>query len=845
MMFNKIAFLFLFSLNFSSLFAQNTTVAANYSDPQVYILDSVFVSGVQYLDADILANMSGLNPGDKITIPSDEITKILKKYWEQGLFEDVKIIAQNVKDGHATLEIKLLERPRLMKLTIEGVKKGDIDDLKEKLNMRPGSQLTDNVISNLRNIIRKFYVEKGYFNIVINIEQTPDTAYKNRINLKVIINKNKRVKIKNVFFSGNVNFKDNKLRGVLKKTKQRDWKFWNTSKYIEKDYKDDKQLLIDFYNEKGFRDAKILSDSIQVLNKKRINIYFNLFEGRKYFFRNITWVGNTKYPSEYLSILLGIKKGDVFDQKTLDKRLTSDDDAVSSLYLDNGYLFFQVTPVEVLIQGDSIDFEMRMYEGKQATLNEIIISGNTKTNEHVVRREIRTLPGELFSRRDIIRTVRELATLGHFEPEKIEPNPIPDQANGTADIEYKLVEKANDQLEISGGYGGYVGFIGTIGVRFSNFSARNFFNKSAWRPIPSGDGQTLSLRFQASGAIYQSFNTTFIEPWWGGKKPNSLSVSARYSKYSNVGYYAISAPDTSNMRTIGGSIGLGRRLLWPDDYFILQNEIGYEVYILRNMNLFGFSNGECHNLNFTTTISRNSVDQPIYPRSGSLYSLRIMLTPPYSLINGKDLSGLSRSDRLKESNRMVEYHKWVFKTEWYNRIVGNLVLATKANFGFLNRYNSSRDYSAFEKFDLGVETFQSFSYYNVDFIQLRGYTDGTVTPRENQYGQLVRQSGADGAVTKVGNVYNKFTMELRYPIALKEQATLYVLGFAEGGNAWDNAGKFNPTDLKRSVGIGLRAFLPMFGLLGIDYGIPFDDVPGLAPGASKSGNFHFTLGQQF
>ena len=455
-------------------------------------------------------------------MPGDDISKLIRKYWDHGLFEDVKISATKLHGDHVIVNIYLKERPRLSKLTIEGVKKSDKDDLKEKLNLRIGNQVTENMLNDAVTIIKKFYIEKGFFNINIDITQKHDTSQANRVDLTIHINKNNRVKIADIHFTGNNNIPEDRLRRAMKKTKRRDWKFWNSSKFIEAEYKEDKEKLIELYNEHGFRDAKILSDSISVLNKKRIIIYINLYEGKKYYFRNISWVGNTKYASEFLSAVLSIKKGEIFNQKILDKRLQSDDDAVSSLYLDNGYLFFSVTPTEVAIDNDSIDFEMRIFEGRQATINNIIITGNTKTNEHVVRREVRTLPGELFSKADIIRTVRELATLGHFEPEKIEPVPLPNPANSTVDIEYKLVEKANDQLEVSGGWGGYYGFIGTVGVRFSNFSYRNFFKWNEWRPVPSGDGQTLSLRIQSNGSYYRSYNGTFADPWFGGKKPISL-----------------------------------------------------------------------------------------------------------------------------------------------------------------------------------------------------------------------------------------------------------------------------------------------------------------------------------
>jgi outer membrane protein insertion porin family len=510
-----------------------------------------------------------------------------------------------------------------------------------------------------------------------------------------------------------------------------------------------------------------------------------------------------------------------------------DEDAVSSLYLDNGYLFFSVDPVEINVENDSIDFEMRIYEGKQATINNIIITGNTKTNEHVIRREIRTKPGELFSKSDIIRTVRELAQLGHFDPEKIEPVPIPNPADGTVDIEYKLVERANDQLEISGGWGAGM-LVGTIGLRFSNFSARNVFSPRAWRPVPSGDGQTLSLRAQSNGKYYQSYNMTFIEPWFGGKKPNSLSLSFFHSKMDNS-YYLWDA-GTSSMKINGASIGLGRRLRWPDDFFTLYNEISFQQYILDNWTgYFQFSDGASNNVSFTTTLARKSLDQLIYPRRGSDFSLSLQLTPPYSLLSNKDYSNMSPSEKY----RWIEYHKWLFKADWYTTLAGNLVLATRAHFGYLGHYNNNLGPSPFEAFDVGGDGMSGYNIYGYDIIALRGYSNGSLTPRVDRDGNVL----TNGTGTKSGNVYERLYLELRYPITLNPSATVFVLGFIEGGNCWYSIDQFNPFLIKRSAGFGLRAFLPMFGLLGIDWGYGFDDVPGF-PDANHS-QFHFTIGQQF
>ena len=599
----------------------------------------------------------------------------------------------------------------------------------------------------------------------------------------------------------------------MKKTKIRDWKFWNSSKYIETQYKEDKDKLIETYNQYGYRDAKIVADSVKMINYKRIAIYISIYEGEKYYFRNIKWIGNTKYPSDYLSRVLSIKKGDVFNQKTLDKRLQSDDDAVSSLYLDNGYLFFSVNPTEVSVDHDSIDFEMRIYEGRQATINNVIISGNTKTNEHVVRREIRTLPGELFSKSDIIRTVRELATLGHFEPEKIEPVPMPNPGNSTVDIEYKLVERANDQLEVSGGWGMNT-FIGTAGIRFSNFSYRNFFKLKEWRPVPSGDGQTLSIRVQSNGTYYRSYNATFADPWFGGKRPNSFSYTAYYSRITPYTGSSLSTLISSNpsqyLKIIGTSIGLGRRLHWPDDNFSIMNSLSYEFYNLKNYQLMGISNGSLNNITFSTTLSRSSVDQLIYPRTGSTYSLMVMLTPPYSLFNKVHYSDTMSSE---QRYRWLEYHKEEFKSESYISLVGNLVLMTRANFGMIGMYNDAVGYPPIGKFLVGGSGLVTYTMTNVQIIALRGYEDGALTPSVDKNNNLLPYDYTGTGGRNGGNIYDKFTAEMRYPVTLKEQATIYGLMFAEAGNCWNSFTNFNPFDVKRSVGFGVRVFLPMFGLL--------------------------------
>ena len=813
-----------------ALFAQEVDFSSlpvmDYDSPREYEIADVTISGLEFLQPPVLISLSGLKVGERIRVPGDDITKVITKFWEQGLFADIKITATKVEAGKIWLDIYLKEQPRLSRMIVDGLKKGETQDLMEKLNVRSGSQVTTDLLNNTERIIKDHFIEKGFFNTEVMIVQVKDTLRPNSVQLKVNVDKNQRIKIDDIVFDGNVVFDDQRLSRVLKNTKKVNWNIFKASKFIKNDYKEDKNSLITFYNENGYRDAKILRDSLFTVytkNKPRLMLKLFLMEGNKYYFRNVDWVGNTIYPAHVLNTYLGIKRGDVFDQTLLDKRLEIDEDAVSSLYLDNGYLFFSISPVEVKIEDDSIDFEMRIYEGKQATINNVIIKGNTKTNEHVVRREIRTRPGQLFSKSDIIRTVRELAQLGHFDPEQINPVPLPNPADGTVDIEYQLVERANDQLEISGGWGAGM-LVGTIGLRFSNFSAREIFNPKAWRPIPSGDGQTLSLRAQSNGKYYQSYNLSFVEPWFGGKKPNSLALSVFYTKQNNS--YTIWDAGNKYMTIAGASIGLGRRLTWPDDFFTLYNEISFQQYHLKDWTgYFLFSNGTSNNFSFNTTVARKSVDQLIYPRRGSNFTLSLQLTPPYSAFNNVDYLNLEADQKY----RWIEYHKWKFLADIYTSLAGKLVLATRAHFGYLGHYNNDLGPSPFEGFDVGGDGMSGFNIYGYEVIALRGYENGSLTPRVNGL--------------KSGNVYTRLSLELRYPITLNPSATVYVLGFLEGGNAWYSIDQFNPFLAKRSAGFGLRAFLPMFGLLGIDWGYGFDPINGVYD-RSRS-QFHFTIGQQF
>ena len=823
----------------SNLFAQKTASRdiVDYSYPEEYVIKEVNVKGVEFLDENVLVQISGLTVGQQISIPGDEITKAINKFWEQGLFSDVKIYASKFEGNEVYLTIELKERPRLGNVYYKGIKNSEEKELEEKLNLRRGSQVTENILNNSKNLINEYFVEKGFLDTDIEIEKSKDSIYVNTINLTFHIDKNDKIKVNNIIFRGNTVFNDRQLWRTMKEIKRKKWfNIFRPSRYTDEKLETDKKSIIKKYNELGYRDAKIVKDSVYRHDDKTMNVLLDIYEGDKYYFGDITWVGNTHYTSEMLSSALKIEKGNPYDKAILEKRLYVEEDAVSNLYLDNGYLFFQVTPVEVNIEEDTIDLEMRIYEGEQATIDEIFISGNTKTNEHVIRRELRSKPGELFRKTNIKRSIRELANLGHFDPEKLDVKPIPDPASGTVDLEYKVVEKANDQLEVSGGWGGqYYGLVGTIGVRFNNFSAGNIFKKEAWKPLPTGDGQTLSIRAQANGKYYQSYNFSFVEPWLGGKKPNSFSVSLFHSKYSGSiysNYYGRSRSRSTGryLKRTGASVGLGRRLTVPDDYFTLYNEVSYQYYNLKNYNIgLGFTDGGSNHFNIKTRFGRNSVDQLIYPRRGSEFSLGLQITPPYSLLNDRDYTIMSP----QEKYNWIEYHKWTFNASWYHRLVENLVLAAKTRFGYLGHFNNEIGTAPFEGFELGGDGMTNSYWLAADVVALRGYENNALTSRTRG---------------RAASVYSKYTMEIRYPVALKEQATVYLLGFLEGGNAWYKFKEFEPFSIKRSAGIGLRAFLPMFGMLGVDWGYGFDplyDANGNMTEGLNGSQFHFVIGQEF
>ncbi|MFM2206825.1 MAG: hypothetical protein RL213_800 [Bacteroidota bacterium] len=803
---------------------------ADYASPKEYVIGGVMVTGTKYLDESVLISISNLPVGDSIQVPGERIAQAIQNLWKQGLFSDIRIYVTRIQGPLIFLELRLQERPRLSKFSFKGVTKSEADKIREQINLERDRVITENVLSTTSNKVKDYYVDKGYLDVEVRIRETKDTAFLNREILEIVVDKKKRVVIRRITIEGNAAISDSKLKHTMKDTKEKTrYKIFTSGKYLEDKFTDDKNKLVAKYNAMGYRDAAVSHDSVYRMADGSLAIDITISEGRKYFFRNIAWIGNTKHSSQELSSILGIRKGDVYNQENLDQRLYMNQNGrdISSLYMDDGYLFFSVTPVETAVEGDSIDMEMRLYEGKQARINKVTVVGNSKTNDRVIMREIRTKPGQLFSRADIIRTQRELAQLGYFDQEKLGVNPKPNPADGTVDIEYTVEEKASDQLELSGGYGANQ-LVGTLGLSFNNFSARNFFKGSAWSPLPSGDGQSLSVRAQSNGKYFQSYTASFREPWLGGKKPNSLSVSAYQSIQSN------GRPKgdilRSEIKITGVSVGLGKRLKFPDDYFSVFHEVGLQHYALNNYTgTFVYSNGTSRNLSFSETISRNSVDAPIYPRTGSNNTLSLETTVPWSLFNFDNIDYKTAST--SEKYKWIEYYKIKFNSDWYSKLAGNLVFHSRIMFGYLGYFNSDIGASPFERFYLGGDGLSGFSLDGRELIALRGYDNNSLTPRDNQ-GRMVG-----------GTVYDKVTFELRYPLTLNPSATIFAVSFLEGGNSWSSLKSFNPFEIRRAAGAGIRIFLPVFGLLGLDWGYGFDPIPDY-PGA-EGPHFHFMLGQQF
>jgi len=799
----------------------------DYNKPQKYEIGGITVSGIKFLDNYALIKLTGLEVGDKIQIPGDKISGAIKKLWVQGLFDDIKINVSKIDGELVFLDIALKERPRLSRFSFAGIKKSEADDLRERIKLVSGKVLNENLVNNTRNSIQKYYYEKGYLNAKVDLIETVDSIMTNSVMLKIKIDKKSKVKIAKINIVGNKDISDKKIKKLMKETKEKGWyKIFNNSKYQEKEYNDDKSFIIDYYNELGYRDAKILRDTVYDINKKALVIDIDLYEGPKYYFGNINFYGNTKYSTETLNGILAINKGDVYNKKVLQTRLEMNPNGrdIASLYLDDGYLFFNVDQQEKQVYNDTIDMDLILREGPQATIDRIIVRGNEKTNDKVILREIRTKPGQKFSRSEIIRTNRELSQLGYFDPEKIGVNPKPDPVKGTVDIEYTVIERPSDQIELSGGFGGGRA-VGTLGLSLTNLSMKNAL-KGKFDPLPTGDGQKLSIRAQTNGLYYQSYSLSFSEPWLGGRKPNYFTASIFRTTQSN-GYEKGNSSRTS-IEINGASVSLGKRLKKPDDYFVLNNSLSYQEYNLDNWGGFLFKKGKSHNISFTNVISRNSTDQPIYPRSGSNISLSLQFTPPFSLFSKTDYTTASNEVKYE----FIEYHKWKFDASFFSRLAGDLVLNTKTQFGFLGYYNNDIGVSPFERFKLGGDGLAGFDFLRgSEIIGLRGYQNNSIVPDAS--------SGTLGAP-----IFNKFTLELRHPITMNQSATIFGLVFAEAGNTYATFRNFNPfNNMKRSAGVGVRIFLPIFGLLGLDYGYGFDKIPGNA--GAGGGQFHFSIGQQF
>ncbi len=809
---------------------QKTNIVVDYNSPKEYVIGGLEVSGIQYLGKDQILSLTGLSVGDKITIPGEDISAIIKRIYMQRYFSDVSVHIDSVLRDTAYIRFDLLERPRVSRWEFEGIKSGEKSDLNEKLKLRRGSELSEYLIGSTSEIIRKFYVEKGFLQTEVNVVQEQDTLIRNAVKVTFKVDRKSKVKIKKISFEGNENVKGSKLASAMKKTKDmRILNFFNSKKFNEKEYLNDKRLLLQAYGERGYRDARIVKDSMYYIEDGRLGIHFVIDEGKRYYFRDITWTGNSIYSSDQLNSVLKIKSGDIYDVVSMEKRLfEAEEGNVSKLYRDNGYLFFNVSPVEVRIDGDSVDVEMRMVEGKPATFNRVVINGNNITNEKVVRRQLWTKPGYLFSQSELERSLRDLASMGHFEPEKIMSpsgyNIMPNYNANTVDVTYNVEEKPNSQLELAGGWGGNT-FVGTLGLSFNNFSIGRVFKKSSWRPVPLGDGQQLSIRFQTNGTYYTAFSASFSEPWLTGKKPTSLNISAYYTRQTNSYYFYQNSGQS--MEVYGFGAGIGTRLKWPDNWFVFYNELSWQTYRLTDWQYyFLFTDGLSNNISWKINLSRNSTDQAIYPRKGSDFQMGLQLTPPYSLFRPKDTNykGMTDAQRYK----WIEYHKWTFKGALFTPIVGDLVLMTRAQFGYLGYYNRNLGYSPFEGFIVGGDGMSGYNTYGSDIIGLRGYENNSLTPRKNN--------------GYVGNVYDKFTVELRYPLVLQPQSTIYALLFLEGGNSWSDIKDFNPFQIKRSAGVGVRVLLPIVGMLGIDWGYGFDPVGDKRRGGS---NFHFVIGQQF
>ena len=852
--------------------AQNKIVNPDISyagTPRLCEIGGISVTGVEGYEDYVLIGLSGLTEGQSIEVPGTEITEAVKRYWRHGLFSEVSITADSIVDSKIYLCIHLALRPRVSEINYSGIKKSEREDLEAKLGIMKGNQITPNMIDRAKILAKKYFDEKGFKNAEIDIVQRDDVTGKNKVILDVNIDKKSKMKIRHIIIEGNENLSDRKIKGgwfrkgVLTKMNEAGklYSFLKSKKFTDERYKEAKQNLIDKYNELGYRDMTIDVDSVWNNDEKHVNLYLKIDEGQKYYIRNITWAGNVVASTDYLNRVLGMKKGDVYNQKQLNKRLKEDEAAVGNFYWNNGYLFYRVDPTEINVVGDSIDLEMRIYEGDQAHISHVRIFGNDRVYEEVVRRELRTKPGDLFSKEALMRSAREIQSMGHFNPETVEPDIQPNQEDGTVDINWNLEQKSNDQVELSFGWG-QTGIIGRVSLKLNNFSMRNLFGKNKMHRgiMPVGDGEQLALSFQSNGTYYQSYSVNYSAPWFGGKRPNAFNVGFYYSKQTDVNsnyynqswmnnYYSYYGSYNNNyynnyesyldddkfVKLLGISLGWGKRLRWPDDYFQLVMSLSYQRYMLQDWQYFLIHHGNCNNINLGITLSRSSIDNMYFPRRGSEFMASVTVTPPWSLWDNKDYSTLatdansaSYNNELQDKYRWIEYHKWKFKSKTYTALTGGqkcLVLMTRVEFGILGSYNSNKK-SPFETFYMGGDGMSGYSTgYAQETIGLRGYENGSLTPYSAN-----------------GYAYDRFSLELRYPFMLGN-TTIYGLSFLEGGNAWYETKKFNPFDMKRSAGVGVRIFLPMVGLMGIDWAYGFDKV--LYTGTRGGSQFHFVLGQEF
>jgi len=817
----------------------------SYTNPQEYTIEDITFTGLESIDHNALIAIAGLRKGDRIMIPGETLSNALKKIWDQKLVGDIAISITRIEGDKVYINFDLKERPRLSRIDIEGAKKSDKEEITNKVNISLGQVVTDAMTKNAIQRINKYYTEKGFLAAKTEIRKIDDTLHDNKVILKININRGPKVKVNAINISGNEAERDDKktekllsdkrLKRKMKETKEKKfYKIFTSSKFIQADFEKDQKAVIEYYNSLGYRDAQIVRDSVYFVQDNRVNVDMQIEEGSRYYFRNITWQGNYIYSDRALDTILNIKKGDVYNLARLERRLNYNPDGydISSLYLDDGYLFFHVDPIEVMVEKDSIDIEMRVYEGPQATIKNITVSGNTKTHDHVVMRELRTLPGQKFSRSDLIRSQREIATLGYFDAEQIGINPVPNPADGTVDINYTVVEKSSDQIELSGGWGGQIGLVGTLGLVFNNFSLRNIPKFKTWDPLPSGDGQRLSVRFQSNGIYFQNYSFSFTEPWLGGNKPHSLTMSLIRSQQNRV---SSGLKISGHLRVQGATLSYGKRLKWPDDYFSTSYSVSFMQYSFNNFgtNQLGIDNTASNSITLTYSLSRNSLNDFTFPTSGSNLSFSVSSTPPYSLFNKKNYAILPEEEKYK----MVEYHKWMFDQSWFTTIIPgqkrNLVLNARAHFGYIGSYSQRRPVGPFERFIMGGDGLSGFNFLlGSEIIGLRGYQNNEIKPFE-----------AGGTVDAGGVLFDKFVTELRYPISLSPALSVIALTFFEAGNVWNNFRDFNPFQNYRSAGIGTRIMMPAFGMIGIDWGFRLDDVPGKNPLENRS-RVTFVIGQQ-